>query len=282
MKGVRWLAAACFVLILHSAPPAFSEPSPVTAILGAMQVEIALFKERMTDRKVETIEGLEFTTGQLDGRPVVLARTGVGKVNAAMMATLLLEHFKPTEVLFTGVAGGIHPDLKPGDIVIATQTAQHDLGTVHPGGFSPFGVTNPRDGTRNPAFFPADTHLLQLAQQSVDRLNLDTVQTREGGRKPRIVQGVIVTGDVFVASPGKKEDLREGLNADAVEMEGAAVAQICWQWGVACLVIRSISDSADGNAPSDFKKFSKVAARKSAGLVAEIVKSLGTGRSQAE
>ena len=256
----------------------YGDEGPVTAILGAFSEEIESLDNSIEDRKVQTIEGIPFVTGKLKGRQVVLALTGIGKVNAAMTATLLLEHFKPEEVLFTGIAGGINPDLLPGDIVIAEKTVQHDLGRLTPEGMRYRGMRNPLTGIRNPVSFPADSALLELAEASGKRIKPDSIKAGSAARIPKIITGIVVTGDVFVASPSKKNELREKLDADAVEMEGAAVAQICFQHDVPCLVIRSLSDSANEQAEVDINMYRGIAARNAALLVEDIVKQLAVGK----
>ena len=113
--------------------------------------------------------------------------------------------------------------------------------------------------------------LLAIAQQAAKHIALDPITTAQSKRVPKVITGTIATGDVFVASPKKSTLLHKTFGADAVEMEGAAVAQVCWQWNVPCLVIRSISDSADHNAVYDARVFRRIAAHNSATLVAEIV-----------
>ena len=247
--------------------------SPV-AILGAFDEEVTILEAQLVNPRAHTIEGLQFLTGTLNKQSVVIARTGVGKVNAAMAATLVIEHFRPNRVIFTGVAGGLNPDLQIGDIVIAQKTAQHDLGRLGSTEIENTGVRNPINGKRNPVFFPADPGLLQTTADALEEIELNPFQTPQGQRHPRIIRGTVVTGDVFVASDAKKTVLHKNLGADAVEMEGAAVAQICWQHNVPCLVIRSLSDNAGANASEDFKKYYKIAARNSAALVTRIISQL--------
>jgi adenosylhomocysteine nucleosidase len=193
-----------------------------------------------------------------------------------MTTTLLIEHFRPARIIFTGIAGAVNPELRPGDIVIAEKTAHHDMGTVWPEGLFQKGVKNRFDGEENPVFFPADRILVDFAQQAADRAALERIETVEGERAPRIIKGVIVTGDAFIASADKCAELRKKLEADAVEMEGAAVAQICYQRGIGHLVIRSISDNADEGAVLDKQMFYILAARNSADLVADIVGLIGS------
>jgi len=242
-----------------------------TAILGAFDKEVVILEEQLSDKQEHKIEGIRFVTGKLKGRKVVIARTGIAKVNAAMTATLLIEHYKPTEVIFTGIAGGINPDVRIGDVVIAEKTAQHDLGVLTTAGFKNEGAKNPINGRINPVFFPADERLLNLAQQAAEKVKLEKIDKRGGGREPKILKGVIITGDVFAATTAARIGFQKRLGADAVEMEGAAVAQICYQRQIPYLVIRGISDNADENALEDVHKFLQIAANNAASLTAETV-----------
>lgn len=244
---------------------------PITALLGAFEREIIMLEDQLEVSQERRIEGMRFVSGKLNSRRVVVAWTGIGKVNAAMTTTLLIEHFRPNEVIFSGIAGGINPQLEPGDIVIAAETAQHDMGVLTAESFYHRGAMNPLNGWRNPVFLPADKRLLELAERAAKQVNFETIKTIEGERKPKIIKGIVVTGDVFVASPQKCEELRRKLEADAVEMEGAAVAQICYQQGVPHIVIRSISDKADDKAIEDLQTFQQMAAKNSARLIVEMV-----------
>jgi len=278
MTHVKLIAGICAAAVsLSVAGPTTKPGEPVTAILGAMSAEVSLLEGRLTGRGDVRVRGVRFVTGRLKGRRVVVARSGVGKVNAAMVAALLIDHFEPAEVIFTGVAGGVNPQLKTGDIVIAAKTAQHDLGRLTDKGISNWAVRSPVDGKRNPLHIPADGRLLALAEAAAKRVAFEEVPDPAGGRRPRVVTGVVVTGDVFVASAKATADIRKRMGADALEMEGAAVAQVCRQLGAPHLVIRSISDLADTHADVDFQKFYKVAARNSARIVEDVLARLASG-----
>ena len=256
-----------------SGTPSRQTPSAqVLAVLGAVNPEVTLLQSMLTGVKSQEIEGIEFIVGRIGAEPVVLAWTGVGKVNAAMTTTLLLEHFRPARVIFTGIAGGVDPNLEPGDIVIAKQTAYHDMGTLWPQGLEHGGVKSRMTGEPNPVFFPADPVLLAAAEQAAKSMTFGAVGLQTGQRAPIVVVGTVVTGDVFVASKTKGAELAQDLGACAVEMEGAAVAQLCYQRGIGCLVIRSISDKADRSAVMDKQLFYTMAAKNSAGLVVKIVR----------
>jgi adenosylhomocysteine nucleosidase len=244
---------------------------PITAILGAFADEATILHAQISHQKEYVIQGVRFMTGILNGRPVVVAQTGVGKVNAAITTTLLLEHFQPRELIFTGIAGGVNPGLLPGDLVIGARVGYHDYGTLTPEGLKRRGTRNPFTLQLNPEYFSADSALVVLAQQAGNNLSLEKINTQEGPRAPSILTGVIVTGDVFVSSSEAVKALRQTTNADATEMEGAAVAQVCWQRGVPFLIIRSMSDKADNTAYADAETFYQVAARNSASLVTKLV-----------
>lgn len=248
---------------------------PVIAILGAMTVEVEMLEQELTDKKQRTVLGVQFTTGSLKDKRVVLAHSGMGKVNAAMAATLLVEEFRPTHVLFTGIAGGVNPDLRPGDVVIGAKAAFHDYGEWTPDGFRVGRTVDPFTDKTNPLYFPADPGLLGTAEAVAADIKLVAVKPGPGVKVPRVVTGVIVTGDAFVASPAKKESLRKEFKADATEMEGAAVAQVCWQRRVPCLILRCLSDDAGESAPEDERHFEKTAAQNSALLVRGVVGRLG-------
>lgn len=253
-----------------------SKKEQTTAILGAFHKEVMMLEEQLTDKQQQKIEGMRFVKGRLHGKSVVVAWTGIGKVNAAMITTLLIEHFSPAQVIFSGIAGGVNPKLAPGDIVIAAETAHHDMGILDEDGFYNRGVINPLDGIRNPVYLLADERLLKLAEKAAEQVELEKIKTSVGERSPRIIKGVVVTGDVFVASTAKGAQLRQTLNADAVEMEGAAVAQICYQRQIPHLVVRSISDKADKTARMDSMMFQEMAAKNSAALIAKITELLSS------
>jgi adenosylhomocysteine nucleosidase len=256
--------------------PSRTKAAPVTAILGAFNDEVVMLEEQLAGKQEQKIEGIRFATGKLKARKVVVAWTGIGKVNAAMTTTLLIDHFRPNQVIFTGIAGGINPELFPGDVVIGAKTAQHDLGMLTPSGLEHEGVVNPVTHRQNPVFLHADVRLLKLAELAARKVKLEKTKTGSTERTPRIIKGVIVTGDVFVASTYKCAELRKTLGADAVEMEGAAVAQICHQQGIPYLVIRGISDRAGDKSLEDLGKYLKIAARNSAALVTEMLESISS------
>jgi adenosylhomocysteine nucleosidase len=268
---IRLLTAPVALLFALTSAPDIAPAGPRTAIVGAFDEEVFVILSELEGAEVQEVLGIGFTVGRLHGWDVVVVESGVGKVNAAMTSAVLIDQFRPDEVIFTGIAGAVGDSVLPGDIVIGEHTVQHDLVVLQDERRERFGVRNPRDGTRNPVFLPADRRLLKAAVEASADLRLSQVETSRGGRVPAVVVGIIATGDAFVASRAVKAELRAELGADAVEMEGAAVAQVCHQLSVPCIVIRSISDEADENAERDLEAFYRTAAANSAALVLRMV-----------
>lgn len=243
----------------------------INAVIGAFAAEVEILRSQMQQKKDVFIQHIHFTEGILNGRPIVLAQTGIGKVNAAITTTLLLEHFQPKNLLFTGIAGGINPTLLPGDLVIGDKVAYHDYGTITDDSMLLRPTRNPNSMIENPIYFICDTSLLHLANSVGKTVVFEKIKMADNFRLPQIITGTIVTGDVFVSSTSATQRLRKQMNADATEMEGAAVAQTCYQQKVPFLVIRSLSDNANGHASSDVAMFYKIAAENSAKLVEAIL-----------
>ena len=232
------------------------------AVIG-ISSEIAPVEARLEDPTVDRIQGIVFTTGTIDGARIMTVRSGVGKVSAAMAATLLLNHFTPSGVFFSGTAGAIDDELEPGDVVIGTGVGYHDYGSVTADGLVRTPTRDYVTGRADPAFFPAGPELLAAVRRARETMNAT-----------RIREGLIVTGDAFISSPARRTELRRDLKAAAVEMEGAAVAQVCSRFGVPAIVIRSITDRADGNATQSYTKFRDTASRNAAELVLATIREL--------
>ena len=252
----------------------------MTGILGAFADETELLLSQVQQKKEVVIRQIRFTQGLLKGRPVVVAQSGIGKVNAAVTTALMLEHFQPAEILFTGIAGAIDPALSPGDLVIATKLAYHDYGSLLPDSMQRRATRNPATMQENPLYFPCDARLVQLAGTASRKITLEKNSNRNGSTTPKIVTGVIVTGDVFVSSQAATQKLYRQMNAEATEMEGAAVGQVCWQQQTPFIVIRSMSDNAGNNAFADVKSFYRVAARNSANLIMAMTELLGKNKNE--
>lgn len=241
-----------------------------------MPEELAAVLALLPDERPEVVAGREFWQGHLHGQDVVAVLTRIGKVAAATTATVLIEHFGVQRIVFTGVAGGLHPDARVGDVVVARDFLQHDLDV------SPLfpRYTVPYYGRDR---FEADTALSALLQAAVTQVLQDpaTVLGAEAVRafglaRARVHHGLVVSGDRFVATAAESQCLRADLpDALVVEMEGAAVAQVCHDYGVPFAAVRTVSDRADDAAHVDFARFlSLVASRYSAATVNALLKLL--------
>ncbi|WP_420596628.1 5'-methylthioadenosine/adenosylhomocysteine nucleosidase [Deinococcus sp.] len=211
-------------------------------IIGAMQEEVALLISELSDHSQQLSPGVTLHSGVLDGHPVLITEGGIGKVNAAMTTAALIAA-GATQVIFTGVAGGVHPELRVGDIVVSTDCVQHDVDVTALGyelGMVPGEALS----------WEADATLREVA--------LDAARELEG---LRAVEGRIASGDQFVASREKVQWLWQTFGAACAEMEGAAVAQVCAKHGVPFVVIRSVSDTADHDANVDYREFMPLVAR---------------------
>jgi adenosylhomocysteine nucleosidase len=269
-NGVRIVAMA--VLLLGF--PAETLAQSIVGVLGIAS-EIVPIEKRLQESREVPVRGYMFQVGTLNGRRVVVGRSGAGKVNAAIIATLLIAHFNPSAILFSGTAGAVDPALNQGDVVIGATMAQHDVGLQTADGLRRRGMRNAVTGDLDPLLVSAPESLLAVARQSAQGLRLPPIRTPDGeDRTPRIIDGVIVTGDVFLADVTRRSALRDALGATAIEMEGAAVVQTCRQFGVPCLVIRSITDRADGRAMVSYEQFLATASENAAMLVASVIGSL--------
>ena len=268
------LAQAPVKAITASADKPVGRHTGVTGILGAFADETELLLSQVQQKKEVMIRQIRFTQGLLKGRPVVVAQSGIGKVNAAVTTMLMLEHFQPAEIIFTGIAGAVDPALAPGDLVIGTKLAYHDYGSLLPDSMQRRSTRNPATMQENPLYFPCDARLVQLATMASRKIVLEKINRHNNSVYPTITSGIIVTGDVFVSSEAATQKLYRQMNARATEMEGAAVAQVCWQQQVPFIVIRSMSDNAGNNAFADVKSFYRIAARNSANLVISITELL--------
>jgi adenosylhomocysteine nucleosidase len=227
------------------------------AIIGAMEEEVALLREKISNQEQETIAGCEFTTGSMDGAEVILLRSGIGKVNAAMSTTILLDRFKPDYVINTGSAGGFHPDLNVGDVVISSEVRHHDVDVTA------FGYEYGQV-PQLPAAFVANSGLVEIAEEAAKEIG--SVQ---------VVKGLIATGDSFMNDPKRVDAIRDKfLNLQAVEMEAAAIAQVSYQFEIPFVIIRSLSDIAGKESDVSFEQYLEKAALHSASLVMKIVEKL--------
>ena len=215
------------------------------AIVGAMHEEIAALLPCLADVRTERRAGRDFHLGRLDGRDVILVRCGIGKVAAATTTAVLLDAFDASALVFTGVAGGLGDDVRVGDIVVATALLQHDMNAEPL--FPRWEV--PLTGR---ARFDADASWTARVARACRALGAAGTHAVSAS----IHEGLVVSGDRFVSTHAESDRLRALLpDALAVEMEGAAVAQVCHDFARPFAVVRTISDRADDAAHGDFQRF---------------------------
>lgn len=230
-------------------------------IIGAMDMEVNGLKEKMSSLTVETISGSEFYQGVLCGTPCVVARCGEGKVNAALCAQTMALQFQTSMILNVGVAGGIGPDVHVGDLVVSSGLVQHDF-DISDLGYEKGFITN-----LEKIVIPATPSLTSLAAGLAEKIYDGKVHI-----------GVIATGDQFIASGDKLHRIHSAFQALACEMEGAAIAHVCFLNDIDFVVIRAISDNADEKADLSFEQFAPVAAQKSIDLMLELIPAINLQR----
>lgn len=225
------------------------------AIMTAMPQEFTLLSKRYSAAESQTIAGRKFLRGSSDDIEVILVSSGIGKVAAASTATILLNCFDVDAVVLTGIAGGIHPDVRVGDIVVASHLVQHDIDLKGVLGYQRF--TIPSLGLSHIPVCDTIGEITHLAASTTVTHSTYAEGVGEFVPSTAVVhRGIIASGDTFVSDPAVRCDLQEALpDLLAVEMEGAAIAQVCAEHGVSYAVARVISDSADDAAPVDFARF---------------------------
>ena len=229
----------------------------ITGIIGAMNIEIEGILTQMSNVTTTSAAGINFHQGNLNGKPVVLACCGVGKVNAALCTQAMIDRFPVRAIINLGVAGAIDNALNIKDVVISRHLVQHDFditagGNRRPGEISDLGVE-----------LVADATLITAATAACQKV------LAESGSKAHVA--VIATGDQFIADKTVKQRISDIFGAYCVEMEGGAIAQVCLLNNVPFVVIRAISDKADGSAEQDFMEFVAQAAENSTKIVSAMI-----------
>ena len=225
------------------------------AIIAAMDEEVESIKKIMDDSSIKEIYDLQFITGKINEKEVVLAKCGVGKVNAARTTQILIDNFDIEYVINVGTAGSLNDNIEIGDLVIAEKLVQHDFditGFGHEKGYI----------SGSGKYFYSDKSLIQKAKLTIEEMN----------EKFNQHVGIIATGDVFVQDINVKNIIKEEFNAECVEMEGAAIAQVCTLDKVPFIVIRAISDKPNGNNSIDFETYLQMACERYAKFIDFFVK----------
>jgi adenosylhomocysteine nucleosidase len=241
--------------------------SPTVGLICAIPQERIDLRAALDHERPGEIGGFAFDRGRLDGHPVVLAEAGIGKVNTAAVATLLVARFGARALVFSGVAGGLDPDLAIGDVVIARRAIQHDAGVIENARLHPYQAGHvPFFNPTRELGWAVEAALLERVRGQLADLELAPLSVAAGGRgrRPKVVYGTILAGDQFIHCEATRERLHREFAAQAVAMEGAALAQVAERLGVPWLEIRALSDLAGKDSRFDFAKFVAEVARSSA------------------
>ncbi|WP_295162115.1 5'-methylthioadenosine/adenosylhomocysteine nucleosidase [uncultured Brachyspira sp.] len=230
------------------------------AIIGAMDSEITNFKGMIEN--IEEVEAADITyyKGILCKKNIVLLKSGIGKVNAAVAATIAIEKFNAEKIIFTGVAGSGNPDYDISDIVISKDLIEHDFDTSDLDGDELTVLVKGYDKN----YYPADSYLIKLAKESAEKVI----------KENKIYVDTIATGDQFIGNNQKVKEIHNKFKAGAIEMEGAAVAHAALMHKIPFVVIRSLSDKADSDAAIDFPKFVVKSAQNSMKIVVEMLENM--------
>ncbi|QWU45548.1 MULTISPECIES: 5'-methylthioadenosine/adenosylhomocysteine nucleosidase [Bacillus] len=224
-------------------------------IIGAMQIEIDLLLEKLHIKEEHTIAGMPFYKGNYMDTEIIITRCGVGKVNAAACTQILINKFDVDTIINTGVAGGLHPDVKVGDLVISTNVTHHDVSKNQMKNLFPFQES-----------FIASKELRELAREACNSSSLNVP----------VHEGRIVSGECFVEDSKLKEQLVTEYAPHCTEMEGAAIGHVAHINDIPFLVIRSISDSADDEAQVSYDDFAKTAANYCSEIIVEMLKHISS------
>ena len=226
----------------------------MVGIIGAMEVEVSKLKEMLQDTETKNKAGMTFVSGSLNGKPVVVVRSGIGKVNASICTQILADEYKVNYIINTGVAGSLHNEINIGDIVLSKDALQHDMDATG------FGYAVGVIPQMEKSIFEADERLIQIAEKCI----------KEDITDINAFVGRVVSGDQFISDKGKKKWIVDNFQGYCTEMEVAAIAQAAYLNNIPFLIIRAISDTADDSATEDYPTFEAKAAQHCVKLLCEM------------
>lgn len=227
-------------------------------IIGAMEEEVEKLKAVMEEVEIIHRAGMEFNKGKLSGRNVVIVKSGIGKVNAGICTQILADIFNVNAIINTGIAGSLKEEINIGDIVLSSDTVQHDMDAAA------FGYPLGQIPRMDILSFPADERLIDIAGQCCERVNPDI----------RVFIGRVASGDQFVADGAVKNRISGNFGGYCTEMEGAAIGQAAYLNKIPYVVIRAISDKADNSASMEYPAFEAMAIEHTVRLIKEMIKYL--------
>ncbi len=266
IRKLTALLLACIMLsaLVCGCAKKAEAPKEYIGIISAMDNEIdLLLKEAVIDH-VDTVADVQYHVGSLHGQPVVITRAGIGKIRAASVTTSMMIQYPISKAIFTGIAGGVADETQVLDEVIAARLVEHDYGILSNDGFK-WRSGDPGFGNETGVYYECDPQLVQLAYDSAIEVM----------GKDHVFKGTVATGDQFIANSEYVKKLRDDYNAYACEMEGAAAAVVCIKYKIPFVVIRALSDKADGNAHESYENFGDRAADNSNHIVIKMLDTLG-------
>ncbi len=256
---VVFLLMVCIALAACVSPSERDAKAPI-GVISAMSVEIEYLLTQAEIDTVEVIGGVEYHVGRIAGKDIVLVQAGIGKALAAAGTATLINEFNVSSIIFTGIAGGVADETSITDVIISTALVTHDYGDETNDGF----VWEPNAGIDETGLIPADPMLIEKAYAAAVAVC----------GEEKVFKGVIATGDQFVASENTVRFLQEQFNAYATEMEGSSIARVAYQYGVPYVVVRTLSDKADGAAHDAYDNWFKIASDNSGKIVISLLESL--------
>ena len=260
---MKHLAKLCGLLfIILGLTGCNNTPKEYIGIISAMDNEISLLLEEAKIEQKDTIGGIDYYRGTLRGQNVIITRSGIGKIRASSGVTTMLNDYNIKEVYFTGIAGGLLDEEEVLDVIVADKLVEHDFGRLTNEGFTWTGG-DPGKGGDTGEYYECDPGLVKLAYDSaIEVMGED-----------HVFQGLIATGDQFIESEDYVYLLREKFDAYACEMEGASIAVVCQNYDVPLVVIRALSDKADGKAHESYENFGDLAAHNSCRIILKMLES---------
>ena len=283
-------AASLVSIFVIGARTLRASPAPPILILGAVPQEIVPVQKALRQHTTEAVDGIPCDRGILGTHEVVVALTGIGKTNSAMVTSALVQHYHPVEVFWTGTACRVRKSLRVGDIIIASAIMHYDVGVLTRGGMvygdaarggNPSGKEvfdthfyGPDGQHSSTVIFNCDPHLLSVARSHLKGYQPEPVEISGLHYVPDVKVGFIVTGDLWGLTESKITDIRQKLDPDLLEMEGAAFAQVCTFYHVPFLIVRGGSDLLKEDNPEDYALLSPIAAREAAQFTLSLVASL--------
>ena len=274
----RWLILLCLCAL--SAPmlpaqrkPAYT-PSDNILILGAVPQEITVFVSAMKDATSKQLWGIPYWQGHLEGKPVIVAITGIGKVYTAMTTTLFLAELKPRLVLMCGTGARINQQLRTGDVIVATTLYEHDYGSLTQNGmvYRPF--NSPVNGAEVQNAVSPSSLLLDRAAQAIATYQAPQVTANGATYQVKVRRGVVSSSDLFGVTQQRIDSLRTHFHTDIMEMESAPLGRVCQTFGIPWLVIRGGSNAAQEAPNDDYLRVSPIAAKQAAYFTLHLLKYL--------